>query len=427
MRHFEEILEFANSLAIVDTHEHLPPEAEWARSETNVLRDWLTHYFNRDLVSAGLPQKEMDAIKAGALSAEEIWPRVEPYWNAARDTGYGRCLDIVARDLYGVARVDGESVPQLEASFQARRAAARAGESWYRQVLREKGRIEVSLIDSRLECDRDLFRSVYRIGHFMTPLGPDHIRRAGEKLGMRIHTLADWEDAMRLDLERACEAGIAALKCGCAYQRSLFFEKVSRASAEEAFNEIFKRPAGPDFAPVAHSPSETLQNHMLHRSLAWAEERGLAYQFHTGLQEGNGNLIRNSDPALLSNLFLEYGGLTFDLFHISYPFERTAGALAKNFPNVTLDMCWAHIISPEACVRALVEWLDAVPANKICAFGGDYCFIDGVYGHQKMARRNVARALATKVGDGCFDLERAREICRWLFCDNPRRIFRLDA
>jgi len=73
-------------------------------------------------------------------------------------------------------------------------------------------------------------------------------------------------------------------------------------------------------------------------------------------------------------------------------------------------MCWGHIISPEAARRALVEWLDAVPANKISAFGGDYCFVEGVYGHQWLARRNVAASLAQKVADGSMDLERAKEI-----------------
>jgi hypothetical protein len=89
-------------------------------------------------------------------------------------------------------------------------------------------------------------------------------------------------------------------------------------------------------------------------------------------------------------------------------------------------MCWGHIISPEAARRALVEWLDAVPANKISAFGGDYCFVDGVYGHQKIARDNVAKALAQKVADGSFDLDRANEIARWVFVDNPTRLFGLE-
>ena len=51
----------------------------------------------------------------------------------------------------------------------------------------------------------------------------------------------------------------------------------------------------------------------------------------------------------------------------------------------------------------LREFLDAVPANKISAFGGDYCFVDGVAGHLEIARRNVARALAEKVKIDIFE------------------------
>ena len=129
---------------------------------------------------------------------------------------------------------------------------------------------------------------------------------------------------------------------------------------------------------------------------------------------------------MLTNLFLEYGNVKFDLFHMGYPYVMELGNLAKNFRNVFIDMCWGHIISPEAARRALVEWLDAVPANKISAFGGDYCFVEGVYGHQYLARRNVAASLARKVEDGSFDLERAREIATWVFVDNPKRIFGLE-
>jgi hypothetical protein len=67
-----------------------------------------------------------------------------------------------------------------------------------------------------------------------------------------------------------------------------------------------------------------------------------------------------------------------------------------------------------------------VPANKISAFGGDYCFIDGVYGHQALARENVAKALAIKVEQGLFGLERAKELAHWLFIDNPVRLFHLE-
>ena len=164
----------------------------------------------------------------------------------------------------------------------------------------------------------------------------------------------------------------------------------------------------------------------MHHLLALADERGLTMQVHTGLQEGNGNIITDANPTLLTNLFIEYGNVKFDIFHMGYPYMLELSNLAKNFQNVFIDMCWGHIISPEAARRALIEWLDAVPANKISAFGGDYAFVDGVYGHQELARRNVARALADKVEEDCFSVDQACQIARMLFVDNPERLFGLQ-
>ena len=147
--------------------------------------------------------------------------------------------------------------------------------------------------------------------------------------------------------------------------------------------------------------------------------------FHTGLQEGNGNII-NSDPALLTNLFIKYPNVDFDVFHIGYPFQHVVSALCKNFPNVFIDMCWAHMISPAAARDALSDYLDAVPYNKISAFGGDYCFVDGVYGHLRLARENVSKVLSEKVGEGIFCEDKAAEIARALFHENPLRIFKLQ-
>ena len=93
--------------------------------------------------------------------------------------------------------------------------------------------------------------------------------------------------------------------------------------------------------------------YMLHAILREADRRGLTFQFHTGLQEGNGNVISDSNPVHLTNLFLEYGEVKFDLFHMGYPYVMELGNLAKNFRNVFIDMCWGHIISPEAARRAL--------------------------------------------------------------------------
>ena len=88
-------------------------------------------------------------------------------------------------------------------------------------------------------------------------------------------------------------------------------------------------------------------------------------------------------------------------------------------------MCWAHAISPSASMSALYEWLDLLPLNKVNAYGGDFSFIDAVYGHLELARRNVAHVLAAKVRNGDFDANHAQMAARMLFYLNPKRVFQL--
>jgi len=419
MRDYDSILRFINGLEILDTHEHLPNEA--ARDKNaDVLSEWLIHYFSCDLVSAGLSDQDLAVARDHTKPLRERWTLIEPYWNAARSTGYGRSLDLAASGLYGCAGVTGRTIERLNEAF----VAARRKGGHYQRVLKDSSRIALSIIDSNLECDREFFVSAVRLDEFVMPAHRRDLVAAGRRAGVSVHRLEDWEETMRVLLERAFAKTAVTVKCGLAYLRSLYFAKVSLARAEEDFNQLFNEEHSPAWRPGPKVGRE-FQDYMLHAALRLADQHAWPVQFHTGIQEGNGNVIANANPALLTNLFLEYENVKFDIFHMGYPYVMELGNLAKNFRNVFIDMAWGHIISPEAARRALVEWLDAVPANKISAFGGDYCFVDGVYGHQCLARSNVAAALAQKVADGSFKLRRATEIARWIFVDNPVRIFNL--
>jgi len=417
----EALLEYINDLWIVDTHEHLPTES--ARPQkADVLSEWLTHYFSSDLVSAGLPDADLERARDSSKDLMGRWRLVEPYWNAARSTGYGRSLDLSAQGIYGIDGVRGDTIQALNEAF----VTAREKGAHYRHVLKDKGRIALSITDANPECDAEFFASTVRMDQFIAPPNPGDLVSAARAVDVRIHDLRDVKAALELALDKAfANEKVVTLKCGLAYSRTLRFDKVSEAKAEEDFNRFL---FGSNVPGSQRNPAvgRDYQDHMMHHLLKLADERGLPFQFHTGLQEGNGNVIANANPVHLTNLFLEYGNVKFDVFHMGYPYVMELSNLAKNFRNVFIDMCWGNIISPEAARRALVEWLDAVPANKISAFGGDYCFVDGVYGHQKIARQNVAAALAQKVADGSFDVERGREIAHWLFVDNPARIFGLE-
>ena len=152
-------------------------------------------------------------------------------------------------------------------------------------------------------------------------------------------------------------------------------------------------------------------------------KRNLPIQIHTGSFEGNENILSNSNPELLTNLFMEYKEARFDIFHGGWPYTGELGAIAKIFPNVYIDMCWMHILSPTRSQTALSHWLDEVPANKILGFGGDYLFVEGVYGHSVIARKNVAKVLASKVNDGVYTLDQAKKYAQWLLRDNALQLF----
>jgi predicted TIM-barrel fold metal-dependent hydrolase len=125
----------------------------------------------------------------------------------------------------------------------------------------------------------------------------------------------------------------------------------------------------------------------------------------------------------LENLFSKYPDVKFDIFHTGYPYQNITAALAKMYPNVFIDMCWSHIISPFAARKALSDFLDAVPYNKIMGFGGDYAIVDAIYGHLKIARENIARVLSQKVEeDGGMSIDRAAEIAHRLLYDNPKEV-----
>lgn len=98
--------------------------------------------------------------------------------------------------------------------------------------------------------------------------------------------------------------------------------------------------------------------------------------------------------------------------------------LAKGFPNVYADFCWAYVVSPSAARRTLSEFLDTVPVNKILGFGGDYKHPELSYAHAKMARQTVAGVLAEKVESGFCTEPEALEIGKMLLYENAARIFK---
>jgi predicted TIM-barrel fold metal-dependent hydrolase len=258
---------------------------------------------------------------------------------------------------------------------------------------------------------------------FITPQEPADIQKLEQLTGVSITTLSGLKQALEKRFEQAVKAGMVAVKTLLAYQREIFFREVEEPDARRDFESLVqgdhKLPEG--FRRRIDRPFRNLEDHMFHQVMKLADAHGIPVQIHTGLN--NANFIANSNPVHLTNLFFLYPRTKFDLFHIGYPYLGELSALAKSFANVYIDFCWAHIISPTASRRALDEFLDTVPSNKILAFGGDFIYPELSYAHAKMARRNLAQVLARKVEDGFCNESEALELSRRLLHDNAARLF----
>jgi predicted TIM-barrel fold metal-dependent hydrolase len=377
-----------------------------------------------DLQMAGISSETFQrVIDPQAASLAERYELLLPYWRKIRNTAYARMYFTSLRELLGVQEF---TVAELEAGTARLRELQHPG--YYREMLPERYNLEVVLWDKGFHGkDRELTSSERGV---LTPVaGADWflcVWNRQQVLGLErdfevsLHRLEDFVDLTLRTLDRLRQWGCPALKNAMAYARDLGFDKVSRHEAELAFNRIFAgRGEGCSRAEV-----RPLQSYTLHAILQWAQAHEMTMIFHTGLQASGYNYISEANPVLLTNLFMEYRDLHFNLFHSGYPYVRECGVLANYFPNVWADLAWTHFISGAGVRQFLLDWLDLVPSSKILGFGDDLRYPELIAGHLYMARENLAAVLAERVTRGWDTREEALALARRLLRDNAHECFR---
>jgi predicted TIM-barrel fold metal-dependent hydrolase len=181
-------------------------------------------------------------------------------------------------------------------------------------------------------------------------------------------------------------------------------------------------------AGLALAPAEqkALADHLMRECVRRAGAAGLPVKLHCGYYAGSGRMplarVRQNAGDLCP-LLADFPEVRFVLMHIGYPYQDEYIALAKHYPNVWIDLCWAWIINPAATARFVQEFLLAAPASKLLTFGGDYATIEPVVGHAAIARRGLALALDGLVADGWLDAEAALALVEPLMHGNAEALF----
>jgi len=407
----------------VDHHDHVGGQFRDPPATEMDLPYFLTHtYLNGDLISAGIsPEFFAEAkwayLKEGRDETDTRWEELLPYLDHVHSAIYYRYLLIALRDLYGW---EGEEVDEGEwrALSDRIREASRRGPAWALSVVDRMG-VKKILLDAgwwsldpipALHGD-PRFAQIVR----MDPFIMGEMEFVEKLAGGPVHSWGRYVQALDEAFERAVQEGAVGIKSGLAYQRSLYYERVSLSEAERIWTK--------GLANVSAAERKAFQDAMMHAVCERCARYHLPFQIHSGIQAGNFNTLANANPLHLTDLFQTYPDARFDLFHGGYPFTQEAGLMAKYFPNVYVDGCWLAHISPAAYKRALDEWIEIVPANKIFAWGGDHGIIDHSYASLLLGKDLIAEVLARKVANGYFNEKVALRLAERIVGENGLEVY----
>lgn len=409
-----------DTMKIIDTHEHF--------YDPEIIK--LTNFFDFSLllqqnswdglVASGLDKDMVWKLYSEPTSVQEKWKIIEPYWNKSSNTIANRILLMAIRDLYGIDDLNGNTVENLTGRIRK----AYSGE-WYNYILKELCNFSYVITDGdSLGKKYEYVKYVKRFSEWLTLDNKFILDSIAVVQVEPIYKLEDYVRSMRIAFENGLKSGMVAIKVDVAYKRPLFFENVTEEAARKVFRNLTTSNYDEDINPVE---AKILQDYMMHKLLELAQKFDIPVAFHTGIQSCGPNILGNSDPALLTNLFMEFPKVRFVLFHGSYPFGGTLTTLVRNFTNVNIDMNWTWSISPSYAGRYLEEWLEAVPASKIMAFGGDQRCVENTYGNLIIAKHVISEVLSEKVKEGYFTEKEAYVIARMILHDNAKDFYRLGS
>ena len=427
---YDQIKSYIDGIKVVDTHEHQSSYLLMAERDVNFFTLLDRSYINADLASAGAELVKMDVIDEG--DHEKLWGIFDPYLDYCRATSYYAYILAGFRLLYDFEDPT-FTKENTRALSQIITRNYKDFDKWYDSAFKKIG-IEMMFIDppwNNFAFDKfyDKFAQVMRIDSWINAISeratldqPDPPKRnnpfyQAQEEGFAIEGLEDYLKYADKWFRFFVEKNAVAAKLANAYDRSIDYEEVSMEEAAALF-----RISSDKLSP---SQKKSLQDFMLHWCVKKCTEYDLPLQIHTGYLAGNWQNLENGRPFKLDNLFLKYRDTKFILFHGGFPWYSEVGVLAKNFPNVYLDVVWLPQMSREAAADALHQWLDMVPYNKFF-WGGDSFVIEGSAGALMEMRDLLAQVLAERMDAGRMTLETAQDIALKMMRENAVRVFQLE-
>lgn len=425
---YKRIERAVDNIWIIDVHSHLGSEQTFLdrklKGEIDVFKHIMGSDVRNDLISSGMPPEDLGYVLNTENSLEDRWRKFYPYWKNTKNSGDLKNWPIAFRDLFGITDFNEDTYKEVHRKL----IESYNKNGWYRYVLKEKGKIDLTITDQGNTVAKNVtgitgefLLRAERFDNFVM-VDKTSIKSIESDVNISINSLDDLIKALDITIKKGIEEkNVIAIKIALAYVRILRFDDVPKIEAEKIFNKKFLTEK-----PVTDEESKKLQDYIMHQIIQHSIKYNVPMAIHTGWQTGSaGHYITNANPTHLTNLFFKFKDARFDIFHGGYPYMGEMGILAKNFPNVYINMVNMYATGYLSTKFYLEEWLDIVPNNKIIAFGGDEGTVEGIYADSRVARRLITEVLTKKVEEGRFSEKEAIEIAQKILRDNALTLYKL--
>ncbi|MHB9034884.1 MAG: amidohydrolase family protein [Anaerolineae bacterium] len=419
---FGDLRSFIETLPVIDCHDHTH---QVGPKHTDVIQMLACGYFPSDLQSIST-QSEYQEIVDAEKPLEERWPLFETLWKRTCHTGYAQVTRRVMEHFYGEKEMTLAAAQRMQAKL-----LDLSDPVLFDKILQEAG-IAARLLDVWPDIKKVL-NGTFQLsprGRLVISLPAMHgirgyngVQQLMSPLKLNVTTLDEYLDGCLRIFKGCKEFGAVAFKDQSAYERTLAFQNPTKAEAEAVFNWFMADPRRAASYPDGCQP---LDDYLFHCFMNMARDLDLPVQIHTGHMAGIRNDIVKTNAIGLTNLIELHRDTRFDIFHANWPYSGELLYLGKNYPNVTLDFCWANIIDPIYCQNLFKQVLSSVPHGKVHGYGSDYGgAAERAWAHASIARDNIAIALADMVEMEYLGIDEAKEVAYdWLF-GNANRTFRL--
>lgn len=410
---------FIETALVIDTHEHLHKEGHVTGANPDILVDLFANYVIADLVVAGASKAAVTAlVDADNPDIAGRFLAVREAWLNCLHTGYGRAVRRIALNEYGIDEID---LPALEA---AREKSAELRKPGHRLKSFLKAGIDhVQTDDFCWECAPDLSGPemfLYDLSWLDFCSGNVNVDRIREVTGVEVKCLETLREGMAAIFGKFGGCAIA-VKTQHAYNRTLHWEE---RSDDEAETVLLKVLGGVD---VSVEERNTLGDWAWARGVELAGEHNLPFKIHTGYYAGHSKMpVERINSGLLWPLLTKYPDTRFVLMHAAYPYGQELLALAKHYPNVWVDLCWAWSINPYSTRDFVRGFLHSVPSNKLFAFGGDSAWPCASVAYAWQFRDGLASALEVEVRDGSLTERQAIAFAGQVMTGNQRACFDVE-